>query len=293
MKFWLLLASGLLLIGGGLLLLAARMANGESVLEKRGDSQPPTFPLAARSKGERWQELARKLGLSDEWLFWVGGLSVLGAGCAAAWYWSGWLAAGGFFVLFVLSLLVCGYIRKQAFKRRILHQLPSFIAQVNRRVKVGMSLHQAVVNSVDGSAYPLQDIVIRVGQREALGAELDAAFMREAQITGVKEFMLLGAVLKVNRQYGGSVSLSLENLIELLHQNERSQRELKSLTGENRITAWVMGLTPSVMGGYMFVDDPQGLLSMWQDPSGQHVLLIALGAQVAGALMLWRMFRSL
>lgn len=190
-------------------------------------------------------------------------------------------------------ILLLGQIRKSNKRRRILQQLPGFIDHLNRRVHVGMSLNKAVEQVLPAMNNPLHRVAQRAVQRTSLGTELYDSFYKEAKITGVQEFALLGSVFKVNHQFGGSVTAALENLVELLHQQERSQRELKSMTGETRVTAWVMGLAPTAMAIYMLVSNPQQLLSMWADESGRQALMLGIGAQVLGALVLWRMVRSL
>ncbi|MCG2837853.1 type II secretion system F family protein [Photobacterium sp. WH77] len=190
-------------------------------------------------------------------------------------------------------ILLLGQIRKSNKRRKILQQLPGFIDHLNRRIHVGMSLNKAVEQVLPAMNNPLRSAAQRAVQRTSLGTELYDSFYKEAKITGVQEFALLGSVFKVNHQFGGSVTAALENLVELLHQQERSQRELKSMTGETRVTAWVMGVAPTAMAIYMLVSNPQQLLSMWADESGRQALMLGIGAQVLGALVLWRMVRSL
>ncbi|NAW86485.1 type II secretion system F family protein [Photobacterium halotolerans] len=190
-------------------------------------------------------------------------------------------------------ILLLGQIRKSNKRRKILQQLPGFIDHLNRRIHVGMSLNKAVEQVLPAMNNPLRSVAQRAVQRTSLGTELYDSFYKEAKITGVQEFALLGSVFKVNHQFGGSVTAALENLVELLHQQERSERELKSMTGETRVTAWVMGVAPTAMAIYMLVSNPQQLLSMWADESGRQALMLGIGAQVLGALVLWRMVRSL
>lgn len=298
------LAIVLLCAGAALLLLAARagtqveaepsaVANADRASANSAVGKAELGSLRPVGWRERLAERCQKLGLTTSPVFWTAVISVFVAGEYVIAYRVGSVGSGLYGVVLVACIVFCGQWRKGAIRRRILLQLPGLVEQINRRVKVGMSLSQAVGRSVSVLENPLRDIVERAIRRESLGTDLDASFAKEARVTGVKEFQLLGAVFRVNRQFGGSVSQSLDNLIELLYQNERSQRELKAMTGETRITAWVMGVTPSVMAMYLLVTDPQGIQTMWLDPEGRQALFFALGAQAVGALVLWRMLRSL
>ena len=52
-------------------------------------------------------------------------------------------------------------------------------------------------------------------------------------------------------------------------------------------------LLPVTVAGYFLISNPKYLLSMWNDGSGQWMLVSALLLQVFGCLALWRMLRSL
>ncbi|GAB6260980.1 type II secretion system F family protein [Photobacterium sp. R1] len=278
----------LLLISCGLMIIATRQSNSG---EKPVNLVDPREPKA-RSR-DRMLEGWQRLGLSTSpinLMFYAAcilfgpfllarmtGVSGLGMGLASS----------------VGLILLLGQIKKSNTRRKILQQLPGFIDHINRRVHVGMSLNKAVEHVLQAMNDPLHAVAERAVQRMSLGTELYDSFHKEARITGVKEFALLASVFKVNHQFGGSVTAALTNLVELLHQQERSQRELKSMTGETRITAWIMGLAPTAMAIYMLVTNPQQLLSMWADETGRQALIAGLGAQLFGGLVLWRMIRSL
>ena len=85
----------------------------------------------------------------------------------------------------------------------------------------------------------------------------------------------------------------LSNLIELIRDREHASRQLRALTGETRLSAVVLGGLPIAMAGYMFLTSPELLLGMWEQSSGQMVLLIAFALQLIGSVALWRMMRSI
>lgn len=195
--------------------------------------------------------------------------------------------------LTMLVLFALAQWRRSNIKRRLIQQLPSFIDQVNRRIKVGMSIAKAVEQSAKTTSKPLSLVLDRVNHRKNIGIELQDAFYKESVITGVKPFRLLGSIFNINARFGGSITDPLDSLVQLLRQQDLSQRELKSITGETRITAWVIGIAPTMVGIYMMSQNPELLVNMWQSDSGRHALLFGLGLQTTGIFMIWRMFRSL
>jgi tight adherence protein B len=59
------------------------------------------------------------------------------------------------------------------------------------------------------------------------------------------------------------------------------------------MTAIVLAGLPAVVAGYFLVTNPSYLTKMWYDPSGQYMLMAAIGLQVVGCVALWRMMRSI
>ncbi|MFC6671232.1 type II secretion system F family protein [Marinobacterium aestuariivivens] len=199
------------------------------------------------------------------------------------------LGAGGIAALALMILLW----RRSTMKRQLRAQLPGFLNQITRRVTVGANLSQAVQQAVQHTDKPLQRVLLRARQRAQLGDELADAFHHEARRTGLAELDLIATVFNINHQYGGSIAGALDNLVRLLQQRERAQRELKAMTGETRFTALVLGAVPALMALYLLLVSPDYLLRMWHDDGGRQLLLAGAFMQLAGVLVLWRMVRSI
>jgi tight adherence protein B len=64
------------------------------------------------------------------------------------------------------------------------------------------------------------------------------------------------------------------------------------MTGETRMSAWVLGMTPLAIALYIMVMNPNYLNMLLDDDTGKTLLTTALGLQGMGAFILWRMLRS-
>lgn len=238
-------------------------------------------------------ERLQKLGFSRspfKNLLMLGGIVMFSLLCAFI------LGITGFAISFLFCItiaLTIAQIRRNNIKLRLVQQLPSFVDQVNRRIKVGLSITQAVEQSARATTSPLKDVLQRVSHRQTVGVELQHAFEKESTITGVEAFYLLGSIFSINSRYGGSITDSLESLVKLLRQQDLSRRELKSITGETRITAWVIGSAPLLVSAYMMTQNPELLINMWYSESGRHALILGISLQIIGVIVIWRMFRSL
>jgi tight adherence protein B len=176
---------------------------------------------------------------------------------------------------------------------RLIGQVPLFIDQVIRGLTTGRNVEGAIKLAAEELKEPLRDVIIRAQKSVELGMDLGDAMRDAADFHDVRELHMLALAIHTSRVYGGSPRDMLESIVKLIRQREQIRRELMAMTGETRMTAWVMGSMPSLLGGYMFMVSPDYMLEMWHDPSGQRMLIIAISMQILGALAFWRLIKSI
>ncbi len=177
--------------------------------------------------------------------------------------------------------------------QRMIQQLPSMLDYTVRSLKSGRTLADAVLGAMEASSNPLREAMARVERNVRLGVGLDEAVEDFAELYERDEFRLFALGLRINQRFGGNASELLENLIKLIREREQAARQLAAMTGETRMTAIVLAGLPAVVAGYFLVTNPSYLTKMWYDPSGQYMLMAAIGLQVVGCVALWRMMRSI
>ncbi|MGY3174657.1 tight adherence protein B [Pseudomonas sp. TE12234] len=205
----------------------------------------------------------------------------------------GWI---GFITLLLLPpLLLRLYLnwRYQRRLKRMIEQLPTLLDHAVRSLKSGRTLADAVLGAVNVAEDPLKNAMGRIQRSVQLGVSLPDAATDFAELYDKDELRLFALGLKVNHRYGGNASELLENLIKLIREREQAARQLSAMTGETRVTAVVLALLPVAVAGYFLVSNPKYLLSMWNDGSGQLMLVSAFALQVFGCLALWRMLKHL
>lgn len=278
-----------------LCLAVALLLSRRAVLAQATPSSTPrkTTTKAPDSRLDALRRWARRSGLAISPLSFAILLVLM---LVAAWIGARFEGIEGAFLAAVGTLgllLLWSRWRRSTIQRKLEAQLPSFIDQVSRRVKVGMSVQRAIEQSSDSLRAPLNQVLRRVAQRQSIGVELHECFYREYDETSAPTFQMLGSIFSINTRYGGSITDSLDSLVEMLRQQELSQRELNSITGETRITAWVMGAVPVLVTGFMLSQSPDLLLGMWNSSGGKAALVVSMLLEVTGVLLMWRMFRSL
>ncbi|SDH23791.1 tight adherence protein B [Pseudomonas flavescens] len=282
----------LTLLGLGLLMLrrSREQAASEQVTQRLQMNQPE--PLRALSIGHV-DKLFLRAGFSRPrqglglWLFiWLlGALMGLIVG-----HWLGLL------IMSLLPLLLGRLFIALRYRRRVLRmieQLPIFLDHVIRSLKSGRALGDALMLAMEVAPEPLRGALARTRRNAQRGMGLGDALQDFADLYERDEFQVLALGVRVNQRYGGNSSELLNNLIRLIREREQSARKLRALTGETRISAYVMGGLPLALACYIFVTNPQFMLGMWHESTGRMVLLLAFALQAMGSFSLWRILRSL
>jgi tight adherence protein B len=201
--------------------------------------------------------------------------------------WGPLLVVGGLLLLNAGMRLRAGRIR-----RRARSQLGPFMEQVMRHLASGQSLEIAFRHGARRAPEPLGEVLQRIVVRRDLGLELHEGLAREAQLLKLYELRLLATAVQVSQVHGGSLKEILHSFVTLLRQQERGRRELSAMTGETRVTAVVLGLVPVAMAAFLYTSNPEFVAPMLESEGGRMALGMAVVLQLAGALALWRMLKS-
>lgn len=214
------------------------------------------------------------------------------------------LVSGGAFIskgglgllISVITFAIAVYIlilwRSAATQRKLLQQLPGFIDQIIRIMAIGRSFDSALLQAIQDSPPPLSKALESVVIENTFGGDLVESLTDTANIYRINELQMITLALKINQRYGGSIKAMLESIITLIRQREQAERELQAMTGETRVSAWLLGCMPIAIVGYMMVANPAYIGYLLSDPNGDAIIYTALGLQVTGGLILWHMLRS-
>ncbi|QLF93142.1 type II secretion system F family protein [Pseudomonas sp. ABC1] len=202
--------------------------------------------------------------------------------------------------LFILILLLAPVLlriwltlRYRRRLQRMVEQLPTLLDQVIRSLKSGRTLADGLLTAMQDSTEPMRSAFARTSRNVLRGMPLEEAMDDFADLYERDELRILALGVRVNQRYGGNASDLLASLIVLIRDREKGSRQLRALTGETRITAYLLGALPVALACYIFLTNPAFILGMWNDPSGQWVLMFSALFQVVGSLLLWRMMRSI
>lgn len=255
-------------------------------------------PLAWQQERQRQLHAVRGLGFAPQWLqdtltakqwAWLVGSCLLATALLA--WWSSLLIAVILPVMVVSVTVFVAWLRWQRLRARIVQQLPSFIDGMVRMVVLGHATQSAFVLAAAAAKEPLAPRMAKAAAFAKAGMPIDQALDAATKDLALTEFSLLSAVIQVGARFGGRVDGLLERVAHLMRDREQAERELKALSAEVRVSAWVLSLLPVLVGGAIIILNASYFMKMWDDPTGRWIALGGLGLQLLGSLVLYRMAR--
>ncbi|HDS0950854.1 TPA: type II secretion system F family protein [Stenotrophomonas maltophilia] len=251
-------------------------------------------PSTAGRRSLPWDALLQRAGLPVGWkvplLVVVPGLAL--SALAVLRLGTAWM----FPLTLLLYLLGAGLWlarRTARLKARLLHQLPDFLDNLVRLTALGNSLQAAFqVASMQTSA-PLRGLLDTTMRYARSGMDLDRALNLAGQPYRMEVLGVLAVVMGVSVRIGGRADQILQRMGDFMRDLEQAQQELAATTSETRMSAWVLGLLPPASVVLMAIASPDFFQPVLHDPLGHKILLMALGLELVGGFLLYRLARSL
>ncbi len=201
---------------------------------------------------------------------------------------------GGLSTIAILLAFGWAFLSRQASQRRmrIAEQLPAFLEGVIRVLGAGNTLDEAISASAREHPEPIRTLFVSVGRQVRLGAPIESVLMETAAIHQIRDLKVMALAAAINRKYGGSLRNVLRSLIQAVRARDTAARELRALTAETRFSAVMLSLIPLGLMLYIFAQNPDYYRTMWADSVGRWLLVLSVGLQVMGVLVIYRMMRS-
>lgn len=197
-----------------------------------------------------------------------------------------WLVTGRFGVaVVVIGLIgVAGWSlvlragRRRA--ERLEAQLPEALSIIASSLRSGHSLLRATELLATDTDAPLREELDRVLAETRLGVPLVDALDHLAARMRVEDLEWVVQAVRMQARTGGRLADVLGTVAEFMRAREEVRREVRVLTAEGRLSAWVLSLLPLVVLGFIWMSNPDYLEPM---RSGWPLVVLIGGVAMAFA----------
>jgi tight adherence protein B len=204
------------------------------------------------------------------------------------------LSGGGF--LATLVGLIAGVllpftylvIKESRRSGAFLAQLPDTLQLLAGSLSAGYSLPQAVDTVVREGGQPIAGEFQKAIIESRLGVPIEDALDGIAERMRSKDFAWIVMAVRIQREVGGNLAQVLSTVSQTLRERERLRRQVKVLSAEGRLSAWILGLLPIVFAIYLLLVRRNYIRPMYTTAMGYVMLVVWAILAVIGVLWLRR-----
>ena len=211
--------------------------------------------------------------------------------------------AGAFLGLFLLGLIgfllggVAGWlavgtyrsVRQARRTRAFSDQLPDALQLIIGSLRSGFSLPQAVdAVTRDAPPGPITAEFGRAMAETRIGVDVSDALERVADRTGNDDLTWAVMAVRIQRDTGGNLAEVLETTGEAIRERDRLRRQVRALSAEGRLSAYILVGLPIAAAVWMLLTRRDYLRPLWTTGVGLMLSTIAVLLVVAGAFWMSR-----
>jgi tight adherence protein B len=203
-----------------------------------------------------------------------------------------WIAApAGLGAFLLVPRMVCGWALSNQ-RLKLLEQMPDALGLLVRAARSGMPVSEGVRVCAKESAAPTADEFRIIADQVAVGTPLDAALEEAADRTGMPEYRFFVTAVVLQRETGGSLAETLDNLSEVIRTRKAIILKAQALSAEARMSVYVLAALPFFAVGALSVMSPEYIAKLFE-PDGKMLLGIAAVLMTLGLGSMQLMIRSI
>lgn len=181
--------------------------------------------------------------------------------------------------------------RIAARKAKFLKQFPEAMDLIVRGLRSGLPVQESFSAIGAEMKDPVRQDFRAVAELLAIGRTMDEALWEVARKINLPEFNFFVVALSVQRETGGNLAETLENLSDILRRRHQTKLKIKALSAEARASALIIGALPFIMFGIIMYMNPDYMTKLFEDPRGQVLLGIGLLWLATGFAVMAKMIR--
>lgn len=183
---------------------------------------------------------------------------------------------------FIARAVVRG--RMEDRRRKFSDQIPDLLQTLVSSLRAGYGLPQALDVAASQVADPARTELQRVLFEVRIGRDPGEALEAMATRMNSADFNWVVAAMQINREIGGELASVLENVAETVRERQRLRRQIRVLTAEGRLSAYVLTALPILLAIFLWILN-RDYFEPFKTMPGPA--LIVLGVVLMGVGWLW------
>jgi tight adherence protein B len=155
-----------------------------------------------------------------------------------------------------LTAKACVSVRTSRRRRAFEEQLPDVLQLLVSALRAGYGLPQALNAAATQCAEPAKKEFQRVLMEARVGRDPGDALGAVAARMQSRDFEWVVDATQINREVGGELAQVLDNVSETVRSRQTMRRQVKTLTAEGRMSAYVLTALPFVLIAALLLTNP-------------------------------------
>ena len=164
-------------------------------------------------------------------------------------------------------------------------QLPEAADLISRSLKAGHALPSTLTMLADEMPDPIASEFRIVSDEINFGLPISEALQRLAERVPLTDLRYMIVAILIQREAGGNLSEIMTNVSVLIRQRLKLLGDIRTMSAEGRLSAWILCLLPVAIAGVFFLVSPDYLKQFFDDPAGP--LMLGAGAVMMLLGVLW------
>jgi len=181
-----------------------------------------------------------------------------------------------------------GYVWQMRKKRmnKFEQGLPEALELIVSALRVGHSLNAAMGLVSRECQDPVGGEFRLTFDEMNYGLELKSALDNLATRVPIQDVKIVCTAILIQRESGGNLAEVLEKTSTVIRERFRLKRQVLTHTAQGRLTGWILTLLPVVLGGILYMVNPDLMSNLWKKELGIKLLYAASGMIVIGGLII-------
>jgi tight adherence protein B len=195
---------------------------------------------------------------------------------------TGAVVFGLLLLFFIFMIRYAGGREKKKFEK----QLPDTLTLLSTSLRAGYSLLQAIEAVAAEAPEPTSREFSRGVTEARLGRTVSDALNGIAERTQSQDFEWATMAIEIQREVGGNLAEVLQTVADTMLSRNRLKGEIRALTAEGRISAFVLGSLPFALATFLWFNNRDYLMPLLESPTGRIAIFAGLLLMAGGIFWL-------
>lgn len=182
-------------------------------------------------------------------------------------------------------------LRVQRRQRAFADQLEDSLQLLASSLRAGHSMLQALNSVAREAEAPTSEEFARIINQTRIGREVGDALEDTASRMRSDDFSWVTQAIAINREVGGNLAEVLDAVGATIRERNQIRRQVKSLSAEGKMSAYVLMALPVGITAFLLVSNPSYILAFTSGLVGYAMITASVVLMVIGALWLRKIVR--